>query len=493
MSRYDYDALVIGGGAAGLTASGMAANFGAKTMMVEKDKLGGDCTWTGCVPSKTLIRVSRIVNDFESASKYGVTAENLRIDFRKVIRHVDQLRNEIYEDADHPSIFEEMGVDVVQGEARFIDSHTIEIEKKGQDLEVVTANKIFICTGAKTFIPPIKGVNKVDFLTNESLFEIEKLPGHLIVLGAGAIGSEMAQCFARLGSEVTVIDKEARIMGNDDEELANILKEQIEMDGVVFKLDSGVQYVEKKGSGISVTIDKNGSIETVTGDALLLATGRTPIINPLNPDAAGIHYSDSGIRVNEKCRTNIGHIYAAGDITDRYRFTHMSEHMAKVAVTNALLKFPMKMDKKHVPWVTFTDPELAHVGSTQKELDQIGKSYQVYRFPYSKIDRAITDGHSKGWIKIYAKNRSGKILGADAVGLFAGEIISQYALAMRNGVTLRNMADTIYPYPTYSLGARRAADQWYIKKQSATLVKWIKRIFGYKGSIPDYSNPDRIV
>jgi hypothetical protein len=237
----------------------------------------------------------------------------------------------------------------------------------------------------------------------------------------------------------------------------------------------------------------DGRETVVQGDALLLATGRRANVDSLNLEAAGVKYSGKGIEVNDKCRTNVRHIYAIGDVTGRYQFTHMSEHMARVAAANALLKIPMKIDARHVPWCTFTSPELAHVGATRKELEANGMNYQEYRFPFSKIDRALTDGESTGWIKIYAKKGNGKILGADVLGAHAGEMISQYALAMRNGITLRQFADTIHPYPTYGQGARRAADQWYIKNQSETLVKWLKRIFRYRGDIPDYSDPERIV
>jgi pyruvate/2-oxoglutarate dehydrogenase complex dihydrolipoamide dehydrogenase (E3) component len=220
MSNYDYDVLVIGGGAAGLTSSGIAASFGAKTMMIEQDKLGGDCTWTGCVPSKTLIRAGKVIHDIRKAAAYGITGDHLQVDMAKLIRHVHEVRTEIYEDADSPEIFEEMGIDVEFGRAGFTDPHTIRITSEGGAAREVTSKKIFICTGSKAFVPPIEGVGEVDYLTNESLFEIDRLPEHLVVIGGGPIGSEMSQAFARLGSKVSVIDMAPRIMVNDDEELA---------------------------------------------------------------------------------------------------------------------------------------------------------------------------------------------------------------------------------------------------------------------------------
>ena len=226
---------------------------------------------------------------------------------------------------------------------------------------------------------------------------------------------------------------------------------------------------------------------------ILFATGRRANIDSLNLEKAGVHSTKKGIKINEKCRTNQRHIYAVGDVTGEYQFTHMSEHMAKVATSNALIKVPMKIDRKHVPWVTYTDPEMGQIGATEKQLIDMGATFEVYRFPFSKIDRAITDGNTTGLIKVYAKKWSGKILGVSILGAHAGEMISQYALAMRNGVSLRDFADTIHPYPSYGLGARRAADQWYIRNQSETLVKWVQRLFRYRGEIPDYSDPNRVV
>jgi pyruvate/2-oxoglutarate dehydrogenase complex dihydrolipoamide dehydrogenase (E3) component len=493
MAKYEYDALVIGGGAAGLTTAGIAANFGAKTMMIEKYRLGGDCTWTGCVPSKTLLKAASVVHQTEQAGKYGLTVGKVELDPAAVMKHVDDVRREVYKDADDPEIFKEMGIDVVEGSAGFVDDHTVKItDSKGLQREV-TGKYIFICTGASAFVPPIEGIDTVDYLTNESLFEIESMPGKLVIIGGGPIGSEMAQAFVRLGTDVDVVDMAPGILSNDDPELTTILKSTLAEEGVTYYLESSLKSVAKSGGGLTVTIEQDGDEKKLNADKILMATGRRANIASLQLDAAGIKTYKGGVSVNEKCQTNIKHIYAVGDVTGRYQFTHMCEHMAKVATSNALIKMPMKIDKKHVPWVTFTDPELGHVGATEKQLTDAGVTFEVYRFPFSKIDRAITDGNTTGMIKVYAKKWSGKILGASILGAHAGEMISEYALAMRNGVSLRDFADTIHPYPSYGLGARRAADQWYIRNQSATLVKWFKRIFGYRGEIPDYSDPNRIV
>jgi len=490
---YDYDSVVIGGGAAGLTTAGIAANFGTKTLMVEKNLLGGDCTWSGCVPSKTLLKAASVMHNAREAGKYGLKAGNVELDPVSVMEHVDNVRREVYEEADDPSIFEEMGIEVVKGAARFLDEHTLEIEGESGDRRQISGKYIFICSGASAFVPAVEGIDTVDYLTNESLFEIKNFPKKLVIIGGGPIGTEMSQAFVRLGAKVDVVDMAPGILSNDDPELTSILKESLEKEGVCYQLNSKLKKVSTSGNKVEVSIEQDGQTKTLVADNILMATGRRANIGSMNLDAAGVKVHRNGITIDDKCRTNVSHIYAVGDVTGRYQFTHMCEHMAKVATSNALIKVPMKIDKEHVPWVTFTDPELGHVGASEKELRNSGVSFEVYRFPFSKIDRAITDGNTTGVIKVYAKKWTGKILGASILGAHAGEMISQYALAMRNGISLREFSDTIHPYPSYGLGARRAADQWYIRNQSETMVKWVKRLYGYRGEIPDYSDPNRIV
>jgi pyruvate/2-oxoglutarate dehydrogenase complex dihydrolipoamide dehydrogenase (E3) component len=480
--KHQYDLIVIGGGAAGLSAAGLSVSLGAKTMMIEKERLGGDCTWYGCVPSKVLLNLGK-----------KVAISNKPIPFSEVRNKLDSIRQDIYEEADHPDKFRKMGIDVEQGEASFINQHTIQIKNSDGILREVTSRYFIIATGAKAFVPPISGIEETPHLTNHNLFELEKQPKNMIIVGGGPIGTEMAQAFQNLGTEVTVVDMLGTILANDQPELTNILKEHLEKQGITYVLNAGVKSVSGDFNSIEVTVERDGETKILTAEKLLMATGRRANVESLNLDAADVNFDKQGVTINDKCCTNCRHIYAIGDVAGRYQFTHMSEHMAKVAVTNALLKFPMRIDHKHVPWVTYTDPEMAHVGATQAELNEKGVKYELYKFPYDMIDRAITDEKTTGWIYIYAKKWNGKILGADILGAHAGELISQYALAMKHGVSLKNIADTIYPYPSYGLGARRAADQWYVKSQSRSAVKWIKRIFGYRGPLPDLSDPDQIV
>lgn len=493
MSKYDFDVIVIGGGAAGLTASGIAANFGAKTMMVEQDRLGGDCTWNGCVPSKVLLKAGKVARQMKTAGKYGLIDQEPEINFKKVIEHVHQTRQDIYEEADRPRIFENMGIEVIHGSAQFIDEHRISIRLEDGSKREVSARYFFICAGGSAFVPPIEGIDEVPYLTNESLFEIEDLPEELIIIGAGPIGTEMAQAMSRLGSQVQVIDMADRIMVNDDPELAGMLQEQLKSEGIDYQLGAQVKKISFDHGKVRVHVEVAREEKVLSGTKLLMATGRRANVKGLGLNAAGITYSKKGIEVNDKCRTNRSHIYACGDITGRYQFTHMSEHMAKVAATNALLKYPMKIDSDYVPWVTYTDPQLAQLGASENQLREQGISYETYQFPYDKIDRAVTESQDEGLIKIHARKWDGKIYGASILGAHAGELISEYALAMKNGISLRNIADTIHPYPTYALGARRAADQWYIKNQSEWQVKLLKKIFGYRGDVPDFSDPGRIV
>ncbi len=487
---YEYDVIVIGGGAAGLTSSGLAATLGAKVLMVEAEQLGGDCTWYGCVPSKTLLKAARVAQQMRRADKYGLSGTEPEFSFPDLMEYVRTVREEVYEDADRPEIYQNLGVEVRTGFARFVDDHTVRID--GPDEGTLTARYIVIATGAKALIPPIPGLDSTPYFTNETLFELREQPRRLAIVGAGPIGIEMAQAFARLGTEVTVLDMLDRILARDDPEASDLLKRTLEGEGVQFQLGTGVVGVESLQGEISIRHRSGEHEATVTADAMLMATGRRANVAGLNPEVAGVETDRSGVVVDDRCRTSRRHIYAVGDVTGRYQFTHMSEHMAKVAMTNALLKVPMKMDTRHVPWVTFVDPEAAHVGATADELTKAGRRFRTYRFPYSKIDRAVTDGDTEGFIKVHATPSTGRILGVDIVGTSAGELISEYAVAMKNRIPMRKISDTIHPYPTYGLGARRAADQWYVQKQSPVLVRLLKLIFRYRGPVLEFG-PDDIL
>jgi pyruvate/2-oxoglutarate dehydrogenase complex dihydrolipoamide dehydrogenase (E3) component len=491
----DFDMVVIGGGSAGLTAAGISASLGAKTALIEEHKLGGDCTWTGCVPSKALLKAAGIANSIRTADRYGLNASEPQFDFSAVMDRMHEIQNAVYEEADAPPVYQKMGIEVVEGKAQFISSRRVEVLGPGGGRRQFTSRFFVIATGGRPVMPPVEGVAETPYLTSESIFSISKLPSKLIVLGAGPIGIEMAQTFRRFGSEVVVVGRRDRILPRDDAELTDLLRAHLAGEGVRFLLGSSVRKIESAIGTVHVTYRAGSSSteETVEGDTLLVAAGRRPNMDGLNLEAAGIQAGPAGIAVDRHCRTSAGNIFACGDVTGLYQFTHMSEHMAKVAVTTALLRFPMSMDTANVPWCTYTDPELAHVGASENELKNRKQRYAIYRFPFSKIDRAVTDRETTGMVKVLARKFDGRIYGVSILGAHAGDMIGEFALAMRNKVTLRNMADTIHPYPTYALGNRRAADQWYVRKQSRTIVRLLQKVFGYRGQLPDTSDPNRIV
>ena len=464
MSRFDFDLAVVGGGAGGLTAAGVGASLGMSVVLIESKKLGGDCTWHGCVPSKTLIRAAKVAQEIRTAGRFGIEQSEPNVDFAAVMGRVRAVRQEIYEDADAPEKYEKMGIALRFGQARFLDPHALDVGG-----ELVTARYFVLATGSRPKLPELAGLESGGYLTNETLFEQEILPERLAIVGGGPIGIEMAQAFQRLGSRVTVHLKGDRILPQDDRELTEILREKLTGEGVRFVNGSAPRHASE-----------------LDADAILVATGRMPNIESLNLERAGVTASAEGIVIDERCRTSARHIFAVGDVVaGRGRFTHVAEHMAKVALTNIALGIPARLETKVIPRVTFTDPELAHVGASEGPA--------LYRFPFSKVDRALTDGDSEGWIKVWATKPMGRILGVSILGPHAGDLIAEWALAMKNGVSLRQIADTIHPYPTYGLANRRAADQWYVRSQSVSLIRWVQRLRGFRGPLPDLSDPERIV
>ncbi|HBY58595.1 MAG TPA: mercuric reductase, partial [Solibacterales bacterium] len=330
--RHDYDLLVIGGGAAGLTAAGMAAGLGAKTALVEAGKLGGDCTWHGCVPSKSLLKAAYVAQAIRHADRFGLTPTSVEHDFRRVMERVRAIREKVYEDADSPPNLEKLGVEVISGHARFLSSHVVEVSGEGGARQVY-ASKIVIATGTSPRRIEIAGMDSVRVLTNETLFELDELPRRLLVIGGGPIGVEMAQAFSRLGSLVTVVSTSGRILPRDDAELSQMLLERLRAEGVRVLLNTEV--LEFAG-GVALT----STGERIEAGTVLLAVGRVPNLTGLNFEAAGVRSGVRGIEVDQRCRTSARHIYAAGDVAGRHMFTHMAEQMARVAVTNAVLRMP---------------------------------------------------------------------------------------------------------------------------------------------------------
>lgn len=448
--------------------------------LIERDRLGGECLWTGCVPSKALIACARAAADARDASRFGVNVGDVSVDAAAVWQWVRSTRTRI-EPHDSPDRFRKLGVEVIQGEARFASESTLSVN--GQTL---SAKRIVIATGSRPALPPVDGLNDGAFYTNETLFDLDYLPSSLTILGAGAIGLEMAQAFTRLGTAVTVVESSPHLLAHEDRELADLLGERLRAEGVKILLGSTATRVtygdgtSTSGRPCSVTLDLHQSDgratgpTTVTGDALLVATGRKANIESLDLERGSVVTDKNGIVVSSTMRSSNDHVWAAGDVTGTLRFTHVAEYEARLVVRNAFFPFSAKADYRSVPWVTFTDPELAHLGLTEDEArDQFGAHVTVWRKPFDDIDRAITDGQTAGLVKIVA-GRKGRILGAHILGHGAGNMIGELTLAMRSGLTLSDVANTIQPYPVYPDAIRQAANQ-YQKSRFTGIVKSIAR------------------
>ncbi len=470
---YEFDMIVIGAGAAGLTAAGMSALLGAKTALIEKHRLGGECTWTGCVPSKSLLRAAKIAHEMRTADRFGLDSVQPVVPFARVMDRVRRTREHIYDDADAPPNIEKLGVQIFTGKASFADPHAIDIQVPRGKPRRLTSRFFVIATGSEPKHPNFSA----RCLTNESLFELTQLPNTLLVLGAGPIGIEMAQAFQRLGSSVTVVTPGKRILPKDDESHSQQLRQCLSEEGVSFLLGAKVVALQESRNRLIATLTDNSQLEA---DAALAAIGRNPAIAGLQLEKADVISNAEGICIDRHCRTSQRHIFAAGDVTGQYRFTHMAEHMSKVAVTNAILRVPKTLDTKNVVWSTFTDPELAHLGEPEESLVQRRAKYATWRFPFDKLDRAIVEREVLGEVKVFT-DRRGKILGASILGAHAGEMIAEYALAMRNGLRLADVANTIHPYPTYMMGNRKAADRIMYRQLDSPLLGLWGKLLGYRG------------
>jgi pyruvate/2-oxoglutarate dehydrogenase complex dihydrolipoamide dehydrogenase (E3) component len=492
MKRYDYDVVVIGGGAAGLSSSGICASFGARTALIERARLGGDCTWYGCVPSKSLLHIAKGIAALKNIRNYGVDFDGISIDFGAVMQSVRKTRQRIYEEADSPEVMAARGVDILQGSAQFQDPHSLELSTENRN-QTITFRSAIITAGASPLILPISGLKEAGFLTNETIFELHNRPEHLVILGNGPIGIEMAQAFVNLGSKVTVIALDPRILIRDEPKCAEIVGKRLQAEGVTFHNGETIHEVKIENGIYELAVGPlSGSNKIIKSDALLVAVGRKPNVEELALKNAGVKVEKNGIPVDSHCRTNVKHIFAAGDITTFLKFTHVAENMAKTAAVNAVFRLPLfKYEQDVIPWVTYTEPECAHVGKTAEELTSQNLKFQTIEFPYSKIDRAVTEHAEEGIIILHTSN--GKIRGAHAVGTQAGEIINEYALAMKNGIKLSQISDTIHAYPTMLLGARRAADQYYVRLQKKWMSRLIRFIFRYKGEIPAFVGSNEVL
>ena len=453
-----YDVIVIGGGAAGLTAATGSVKFGLKVALIEKEKLGGDCLYYGCVPSKTLIRSAKILSLIRRANEFGIDNTNVSFDFERVMGHVWDVIKKVGEH-DDPERFKKIGIDVIFGEPKFISNTELEINGKR-----IKGKKFVISTGSRSSTPNIKGLKETGFLTNVDIFNLKTLPQSMIVIGAGPIGMEMAQAFARFGTDVTVIEMENRILPKEDLDISKTLESCLMKEGIRFSTGTVVKSVGTEDTKKIVYCTKDGREMVFRATDILLAAGRTPNVEGLNLEAPGVEYDNKGIKVDKNLRTTAKNIWACGDVVGPYLFTHMAEYQAGIVLRNALFKLSTKVDYSVVPWATFTDPEVAHIGITEAEAIEKDMSFSVYKHNYSDVDRASTDIEGQGFIKIVTTGWSGKIIGAHIVGPNAGELIHELILAIRKGLTVKEISSTIHVYPTLALGTRQTTDLYFREK-----------------------------
>lgn len=487
MANYDYDLGIIGGGAAGLTAAAGAAQFGAKTLLIEKtDRLGGDCLHFGCVPSKTLIRTAGVWALARRSAEFGLPALALPpVDLGTVMDRVKAVIDTIQRH-DSPERFCGLGAEIRFGNPVFADDHVVEVDGKP-----ISAKNWIVATGSSPVIPPVEGLAQVPFWTNETIFSQRTFPSRLIILGGGPIGLEMSQAFARLGSKVVIVEFMDQILGPEDADMADILKARLETEGVTIHTGTKALKVELKDTSILLTVTpatRAGELTTIEGDALFLSTGRKPNIGDLALDKAGVIFTPHGIPTDTRMRTNISHIYACGDVNGQLPFTHVAGYEAGIALTNAVLHLPRKADYSKIGWCTYTDPEVASIGYNEKRARKEGLEYRIIEESFADNDRALAEGEAIGKIKILLDGKD-RLLGGQIIGAHAGELIHEWIVAQNGGVKLSTMAAAVHVYPTLSEISKRVSGRVFAEKIFSDRTKGIlKFLFNLKGracTLPD--------
>jgi pyruvate/2-oxoglutarate dehydrogenase complex dihydrolipoamide dehydrogenase (E3) component len=469
-----YDLVVIGAGTAGLVVAAGAAGLGLglKVALIERHLMGGDCLNFGCVPSKTIIRSARIIGEIWRGRELGIGAGEVEIDFSAIMERMRRIRSQISHH-DSASRFKSLGVDVFLGDGQFTSNDTVTVGK-----QILKFKKAVIATGARAATPQIPGLAEVGYLTNETVFSLVDRPRRLAVIGGGPVGCELAQTFRRLGCEVVLLHRSSHILNKEDPEAAEILQQVLIKEGVNLILDCQLQQVIATEEGKTITYNSNGRSDTITVDEILLGAGRTPNIESLNLAQVGVDYDPQGVRVNDYLQTTNPRIYAAGDVCMKWQFTHAADAAARIVIKNTLFS-PFGMGKSKLsslvmPWVTYTDPEIAHVGISEDDARKQGIQFDTIKILMSSVDRAITDGETDGFVKIIHRRGSDEILGATIVASHAGDIISEVTTAMVNKIGLSKLSSVIHPYPTQADCIKKAADAY----RRTLLTPRTKKILG---------------
>ncbi len=470
-----YNLVVIGAGTAGLISAAGAAGLGAKVALIERHLMGGDCLNVGCVPSKGVISASRAVYYARNSSEFGVMdGQKLGFDFGAAMERMRRLRADISHHDSARRFRDELGIDVFIGQGSFSDPDTVEVAGK-----TLRFKKAAVCTGARAAAPPIPGLEEAGYHTNETIFSLSELPPRLAVIGGGPIGCEMAQSFARFGSRVSLIELGPHILSREDSDAAEILHGAFVREGIDLQLGVKIVGVETSGSDKILHLERDGKRVDVTVDAILVGVGRAPNMDGLGLEKADIKFDRSGVLVNDNLQTSNPNVYAAGDICFPFKFTHTADALARILIANALFMGRQKASALTIPWCTYTDPEIAHVGIYEGDAKEKGIELTTLTVPLSDIDRAILDGETEGFARVHLHKGTDKILGATIVARHAGEMINEFSLAITNGLGISAIGKTIHPYPTQAEAIKRLADAYnrtrltpFVKNLLSGWLKW---------------------
>lgn len=475
--KYDYNLVVLGAGSAGLVSSYIAAAVKAKVALIEKRRMGGDCLNSGCVPSKALIRSAKMLSYARRAEEFGFKKAQVEFDFAEVMERVQQVVKKV---APHDSVerYTELGVEVIEGEAKIVSPWTVEVDGK-----TLTTRSIIVATGAAPFVPPIKGLDRIDYLTSDNIWELRELPEKLVVLGGGSIGSELAQAFARLGSRVTQVEMLPRIMAREDPEVGEFIQQKFEAEGIRVLTGHAATEVKTAAGRQWLVCEQDGEPVEIEFDRLLIAVGRKANVSGFGLEELGVQISERGtLETDPFLRTNFPNILCAGDVAGPYQFTHTAAHQAWYASVNALFgelkKF--KADYRVIPWATFTDLEVARVGLNEIEAKQQLIPFEVTRYSVDALDRAIVDSEDHGWVKVLTRPGSDRILGVTIVASHAGDLLAEYVLAMKHKLGLNKILGTIHTYPTLAEMNKLAAGEWKRNHAPEKLLEWIEKYHAWR-------------
>jgi len=474
---FDYNLVVIGAGSAGLVSAYIAATVKARVALIEKEKMGGDCLNTGCVPSKALLRSAKMLSYARRAGEFGFKRTEVDFDFADVMDRVHRIIQKV-EPHDSVERYTKLGVECIQGEARITSPYTVTVNDR-----TLTTQSIVVATGARPLVPPIPGLDTIDYLTSDTLWNLRELPKRLVVLGGGPIGCEMTQAFARFGSAVTQVEMAPRILVREDPEVSEMIGKIFESEGVRVLANHEAKEVVREGEGHVLVCEHDGQEIRVPFDKILVAVGRAPNVKGFGLEELGVRIGQRGtVETNALLRTNFPNIYCCGDVAGPYQFTHTAAHQAWFATVNALFGAfkSFKVDYRVIPWTTFTDPEVARVGLNESDAKEQGVEYEVTTYPMDDLDRAIAESEDRGMVKVLTRPGTDKILGATIVGPHAGDIIAEYVAAMKHGIGLNKILSTIHIYPTLAEANKAAAGQWKKAHAPENVLQWVERYLAWR-------------